>query len=237
MILENLLQDALPDDHSRQVNSEQMLNQFLDQKSDLDIRVLDLGCGNGRSIDLFKSKSKNIKWIGVDIDSSPEVDSRMRTDGEFLTFDGIHLPFEDNYFDLIYSNQVFEHVRHPEKLLKDVFRVLKPGASFIGSVSHLEPFHSYSYWNYTPYGFKVLAEDAGLTLKKIRPSIDSLTLIIRSGLRVKAASSLDRYWIYESPLNKLISFFSRLKKYHNSRINVMKLSLCGQFCFQIIKED
>jgi hypothetical protein len=67
----------------------------------------------------------------------------------------------------------FEHVRHPEELLSDIARVLRPGGQSIGSTSQLEPYHSLSLWNYTPYGFRVLVEGAGLKLDKIRPSIDA----------------------------------------------------------------
>lgn len=43
----------------------------------------------------------------------------------------------------------------PESLLADVTRVLRPGGAFVGSVSCLEPYHSFSYWNFTPYGWYV----------------------------------------------------------------------------------
>lgn len=197
--------------------------------------VMDLGCGKGDSVDLFRELNPAIKWYGLDIEISPEVEQRTRTDVEFLSFDGIAIPFEDNYFDLIYSNQVLEHVRHPEALLTDVHRALKPGGYFVGSVSQLEPFHSQSVWNFTPHGFCQIVNDAGLDVLEIRPSIDSLTLIIRSGLG--RPSFFSRWWYKESPMNKLINFVGWLSRKSKKEINLAKVILSGQFCFIVQKSS
>ena len=81
---------------------------------------------------------------------------------------------------MIYCNQVLEHVRFPERLLREVCRVLKPNGYFVGATSQLEPYHSLSVWNYTPHGFRLLVKEVGLQLQEIRPGIDALTLIIRA---------------------------------------------------------
>jgi ubiquinone/menaquinone biosynthesis C-methylase UbiE len=36
-----------------------------------------------------------------------------------------HIPFPDMYFDLIISDQVFEHVQDQEKVFREIYRVLK----------------------------------------------------------------------------------------------------------------
>ena len=36
------------------------------------------------------------------------------------------MPFEENQFDYVYSNASFEHFEQPEKVIREVFRVLKP---------------------------------------------------------------------------------------------------------------
>ncbi|MBB3992100.1 class I SAM-dependent methyltransferase [Croceicoccus naphthovorans] len=97
--------------------------------------VLDLGCGDGRAVDLIRSTGAS--YVGIDIEQSPEVASRTRSDEHFLTYDGIELPFDQGHFDAIYSNQVFEHVRHPDSLLQEIYRVLKPGGTFVAALSYL----------------------------------------------------------------------------------------------------
>lgn len=226
------LSEFIPDDHSRQV-TPRYFTEILFGKDNNILEVMDLGCGEGNSMDYFQLMHPQIKWVGLDIEDSPEVKSRKRADGDFHSFDGIHIPFGDNHFDLIYCNQVFEHVRYPEKLLKEVFRVLRPGGYLVGSTSQLEPFHSFSFWNYTPYGFSLMVKEAGLQMIEIRPSIDAVTLIARRGLG-KPKFFL-RWWEKESPLNVTISFVGKILRKRHSSINSMKLLFCGQFCFLVTK--
>ncbi|MEM7758545.1 MAG: class I SAM-dependent methyltransferase [Cyanobacteria bacterium P01_A01_bin.40] len=231
----DLLVNQIPRDSSQQITAEYYISQLLETKNLATIKILDLGCGAGNSEGKFKAHSQNVEWFGLDIDESPEVNSRTRTEGNFYTFDGINIPFADNYFDIVYSNQVFEHVRHPEALLKEINRVLKPKAYFIGSVSYLEPYHSFSFWNYTPYGFKEISTQAGLEVIEIRPSIDALTLIIRRALGTP--KFFTRWWHQESPLNFLISFIGKMTNKNSATINSIKLMFCGQFCFLTRKQQ
>lgn len=224
-----LLQAQIPQDSSQQITSEYYISYLLKEENSSKLKVLDVGCGEGNSEEKFKAHQQDITWFGLDIAESPEVKARKKTEGNFYTFDGVNIPFEENYFDIVYSNQVFEHVRHPEALLKEIHRVLKPTGYFIGSVSYLEPYHSFSFWNYTPYGFKEILNQAGLQTLEIRPSIDALTLIIRRALGTPKFFA--RWWKQESPLNNLISLVGKITKKNHASINTIKLMFCGQFCF------
>ncbi len=140
-------------------------------------RVLDLGCGAGDSVALFRARDPHVEWVGLDVPGSPEASDRTRRDARFETFDGISMPFADGSFELVYCKQVLEHVRHPERLLAEVYRVLVPGGWFAGSTSQLELYHSLSLWNYTPVGFVELIEAVGLRAVELRPGIDGLTIM------------------------------------------------------------
>jgi len=205
----DLLKAQIPQDSSQQVTSEYYINYILQVAPESEIKVLDLGCGEGNSEAKFKAYPHNINWCGLDIEESPEVNSRTKTGEKFYT--------------------------HPETLLQEINRVLKPGAYFIGSVSYLEPYHSFSFWNYTPYGFKEISNHAGLEVIEIRPSIDALTLIIRRALGTPKFFS--RWWKQESPLNSLISLVGKITNKNAARINSIKLMFCGQFCFLIRKQS
>lgn len=46
---------------------------------------------------------------------------------EFLTADAQNLPFRDDWFDFCFSQNAFEHIPDPEKALREVVRVTRPG--------------------------------------------------------------------------------------------------------------
>lgn len=230
----NLLKDYIPNDSARQAFSEYYIKNILKRESDsITYKVLDLGCGTGKSLEYFKSLGIKIEWYGIDIKYSPEAANAKGIEN-YVIFDGINLPFKENTFDLIYCRQVFEHVRFPEKLLSEVQRVLKYDGYLTGSTSHLEPYHSYSYWNFTPYGFCTLIHSSSMKLVALRPGIDSLTLIIRRGLG--CPGFFDIFWKIESPLNFLITVIGKLFRISNHKLNLIKLLFCGHFIFLAKKE-
>jgi len=47
------------------------------------------------------------------------------------------LTYADNSFDFVITEDVFEHVRHPEKGFREIYRVLRPGGYHVFTV----PFH------------------------------------------------------------------------------------------------
>ncbi len=225
-------EDFVPEDGSGQTVDGFYVNQVLEAGS---IKtVVDLGCGTGRTAEMFRAKAPGIRWVGVDIESSPEVNQRERTDLEFLTFDGVHLPFADDEVELMYCHQVLEHVREPAKLLAEVKRVLKPGGVLIGSTSHLEPYHSYSLWNFTPYGFVELIREAGLRTKELRPGIDAFTLFLRKALG--NPRWMDGLFARETPVNMLIGLAGFLTRRDAKEINLLKLMFCGRFSFLVRNE-
>lgn len=222
------LKPSIPNDHSKQTNGFNLVKAKV-KRGFSPNKVLDLGCGRGASRGHFSAILPKCEWIGIDIADSPEVRSRTTSDEAYLTFDGINLPFEDKSIDLIYSHQVFEHVRHPEKLLREIARVLSKDGMFIGQTSHLEPYHSFSIFNFTPYGWKLICEENGLNLHEIRPGIDGITLIERAHLG--KPKSFSQWFIKESPINLDIQKKSKAEKVTHRTVNFRKLMLSGQFCF------
>jgi SAM-dependent methyltransferase len=221
--LGDLLGPRIPGDHSRQVLADDYAARLRPA------RVMDLGCGAGDSVDLFRALDPEVDWVGVDIEDSHEVSGRTRADAEFVTFDGQRLPFEDASFDLVYCKQVLEHVEHPHELLHEVARVLRPGGSFAGSTSQLEAFHSRSIFNWTPYGFTVTAEEAGLEVVELRPVIDGLTLVAWRALGLPRF--FHRWWARESPGYRVIELAGRVARLDARTRNQIKLVLAGQFAF------
>ena len=220
----------LPNDHSNPQSLSQQAVQYF-SKPVGSVKVLDLGCGEGDSTDLFQRISENIDWYGVDIEESPETNRRTRESSRISTYNGVDLPYPDDFFDLIFCNQVLEHVRYPDALIGDAFRVLKPSGIFMGSVSYLEPYHSYSIFNFTPLGIARVFSDAGFELEEIRPGVDASLLINRQLLnRSKLLRPIwDHNFIYG--LINLIGFLSKLDHRHR---NFLKIQYSGHLMFTAV---
>jgi ubiquinone/menaquinone biosynthesis C-methylase UbiE len=90
--------------------------------------VLDVGAGRGRVLEMsFKGKAKRV--VGVDPDARVRENPLLDEGYEGL---GDHMPFfNDNTFDIVFCDNVLEHVEHPDKFYKEISRVLKPGGFFI----------------------------------------------------------------------------------------------------------
>jgi len=228
-----LLGSRLPGDHARQTRADELAGRALAGRPGA--AVLDLGCGAGDSVDLFRRLDPTGSWIGLDVEESVEVAARTRRDAEFATFDGECVPYADGRFDLVYCVQVLEHVRRPGPLLAEAARVLAPGGQLVGSTSQLEPFHSRSTANPTPYGLALDLGDVGLEVLQLRPGIDGLTLILRRGCG--GARVFDRWWTRESPLHRAIDLYGHAARLDIPARNAAKLLFCGQFCFLARKPD
>jgi SAM-dependent methyltransferase len=225
------LHDCLPDDHARQVTDRHYVDLVM-QTDPVPQVVVDLGCGRGNSVSAFRANAPGVTWIGIDIADSMEAAQRTRADVPFVYYDGWDVPLADASVDVVYSHQVLEHVRDPSFHVTEVARVLRPGGAFIGSTSQFEPYHSRSYWNYTPLGFQALVEDGGLRVEELRPGIDGVTLIMRQFLdRPKRFSQ----WFADgSPLHELVDEWAgRGERGGRSTalVNLRKLQFAGQFAF------
>jgi SAM-dependent methyltransferase len=69
------------------------------------------------------------------------------------------LPFKDNQFQRIECDAVLEHAEFPEKIVKEIERVLAPGGYAHLVVPFCHPYHAYpsDYRRYSPAGLRQLA--------------------------------------------------------------------------------
>jgi ubiquinone/menaquinone biosynthesis C-methylase UbiE len=84
-------------------------------------RVLDFGCGKGSMVDAYRQNGYEAWGCDVKLDKP----------GEFLRpikSGDAALPFPDNYFDFVFSDQVLEHVQEHEVVLSEMHRVMRPKA-------------------------------------------------------------------------------------------------------------
>jgi ubiquinone/menaquinone biosynthesis C-methylase UbiE len=96
-------------------------------------KVLDIGCGWGHFIELVIEKYPFNEVWGVDISTSVIERNKAKNDGGiyYQQYVGHMDKVPDNYFDVVFSGEVLEHMDDPADLIKDACRVLKTGGSFV----------------------------------------------------------------------------------------------------------
>lgn len=97
--------------------------------------LLDFGCGSGGLVK--DASARGIDAYGCDVDfdagsNDPALVAEMRgTNRVRLIETPYRLPFDDATFDVVVSDQVFEHVRDYPQAIAELHRVMKPGAAFL----------------------------------------------------------------------------------------------------------
>lgn len=122
------------------------LAEKLSHQSPQNMRVLDLGCGNGSSV--LNLLTKNIGAYGVDLKfKQGDSVSELKRSGRIRLIESsedYHLPFDDNEFDLVFSEQVMEHVQDHLSVASEIARVLKQdGISIHRFPSRLRPIEAH----------------------------------------------------------------------------------------------
>lgn len=99
------------------------------------VTLLDFGCGSGG---LVKDASgRGIDAYGCDIDfdggsNDPRLVAEMLGTNRVRRIETPYrLPFDDATFDVVVSDQVFEHVQDYPSAIAELHRVMKPGAVFL----------------------------------------------------------------------------------------------------------
>ena len=87
------------------------------------LQVLDLGCGNGCYTEELARRASRIVGVDAQLDNLRDFESRIPR----LVGLGEALPFFDESFDAITMIEVLEHTRDDAAVLRECFRVLRPG--------------------------------------------------------------------------------------------------------------
>lgn len=103
-------------------------------------RVADLGCGSGVFTDLLNKQG----YEAIGLDLSPKLIALARNKYpkvEFLEGDVEQLPFPDSSLDGVLLSGLVHHLPDPARCAGEVFRVLKPGGSFVAfDPNRMNPF-------------------------------------------------------------------------------------------------
>lgn len=101
-----------------------------------DFVVLDAGCGVGWRSFIFAKKAKKV--YGVDYSNEAVEYAKKnykKSNLDFIVMNVCDLRFDDNFFDIVTSFEVLEHLtlEQAKRFIAETYRVLKPGGLLIGT--------------------------------------------------------------------------------------------------------
>ncbi|MBN3039006.1 MAG: methyltransferase domain-containing protein [Candidatus Omnitrophica bacterium] len=100
------------------------------------MRLLDIACGGGYLV--AEAKKNGLACYGVDIsERALGIAAQQAGQERFVASDAEHLPWRDNYFDLVTCLGSLEHFISPAKALNEMVRVAKDDASICILVPNL----------------------------------------------------------------------------------------------------
>jgi SAM-dependent methyltransferase len=90
--------------------------------------VIDIGCGDGRLLDILTRNTSGWRFSGIEISFSASVAALLKGyQVEYGNFEEDDLPWRDASFDLALLHQVIEHTRDPREVLRRAARILVRG--------------------------------------------------------------------------------------------------------------
>jgi len=139
---------AVLSDYSRRKKADKII-EIVNTEIDLtNSDVLDVGIGSGHITHYLSRISKSV--TGVNISDEREIS----TGYNYVEVSGAKLPFSDNSFDVVVSNQVIEHMTCQNEHISEIYRVLKPsGVLYLAmpnKYSLIEPHFKFPFLSWLP---------------------------------------------------------------------------------------
>lgn len=151
--------------YGRYMKHVRILEEYL-RKLDFEnreVRILDVGCGDGVLLFLIEAYFKDVKFdiYGVDASSEALAVAKKKLDGNFSEKNVYKTDLEGNFFDVVISSDVIEHVNSADKMLEEIKRISKNEALIvIGTPIRVteEPLDKMHVREFYPNEFKQLCE-------------------------------------------------------------------------------
>lgn len=90
--------------------------------------ILDVGCGIGIYVRKFRGFSDDVHGVEVDADRAAQASESLPN---IRQGQGESLPYPDGRFDVVFLNEVIEHVDDDRRTISECVRVLRPGGSVV----------------------------------------------------------------------------------------------------------
>lgn len=165
-------------------------------------RVLDVGAGSCP----YRSSFSHCEYRTQDFTALKSEQLRYGDYGQIdYVCDATAIPVEVGSFDVVLCTEVLEHVPHPERVIAEFARVLKPGGRLLlsaplGSGLHQDPYHYYG--GFTPYWYQKFLTEAGFESIECAPNGNFFALFSQEAIRFMRLS-----WPLRLPLPQALLWF------------------------------
>lgn len=128
-------------------------------------RLVDLGCGKVPLYAAYRELATEI--VCVDWENSAHGNRHVDVACDLTQ----SLPFADGRFDTVILSDVLEHVPEPERLWREIARILAANGKLLLNVPFLYGVHEqpHDYYRYTEFALRRHAEAAGLAVLRLEP--------------------------------------------------------------------
>jgi len=189
------------------------ITRFLGGAGGRETRLLDVGCGTGRTLAQIAVAHPAVRLSGLDM--SPYYLQVARTvlggvpDVSLVAENAERLPFRSGHFDIVTSVYLFHELPHAARrtVLAEMHRVLRPGgllvvedsaqlaesgelAYFLGRFA--AEFHEPFYRDYVADDLAVALADAGFTVETVERHFVSKVVVARKMARARGPITIDR---------------------------------------------
>lgn len=182
--------------------------------------LLDFGCGSKPYKSLFKVDC----YTGLDFENEGHSHDFEEID---VIYNGKEIPFPDRRFDSVLSTEVFEHIFNLPEVLKEINRVMKPGAHLIITCPFVWNEHEvpYDYARYTLFAIKDMTEKCGFEIVHQQ----------KSGNFILALSQLWVLYFYQNFYGKIRRFF--LTRWLFTFFFIFLPNICGSFFNMLLPKN
>jgi 2-polyprenyl-3-methyl-5-hydroxy-6-metoxy-1,4-benzoquinol methylase len=173
-------------------------------------KIMDVGCGNGAFAEIIKEKNNAEVW-GIEYMEEHGKDAIPKLDKVFI---GPCEDFVENlpegYFDVIYFNDVLEHLVDPYWVLDVLKSKLAKGGVIISSIPNVRFYKSFmkvllnKEWKYEDHGIMDKTHMRFFTKKSIKRMYEELGYEVLSHEGINRSKSIKPYLFY------LLTFFTQL---------------------------